>query len=192
MKIVRLILTFTLAAAILILQSCGGAGSGVASLNTTMVTATVDTLILDSDIVAWVDATGAKATWCGSTSIPSTPASDSVNVTVTPKAYSNTVSNALPVRVESATISYEPANTSTPPMASEYQTIGQVIQAPLSVPVRVSSQEQKQSLFNVLACNGIIYNYYVTISINVTEVGTDKKDTVTTKMQLRFSDYLEK
>ncbi len=190
----RNILGLMMIPAILFIQSCGSAGGGITTLNTSMVSATVDTLVLDSDVVSWVDSTGAKATACASTSQAATPAADSINMTIVSKTYSNTASTALPVRIGNVTISYSPANTTTPAMASEYQTVGQIIQpgASLTVPVRISSQEQKIRLQSVLSCSATIYNYYVTLTADVTEIGTDKKGTVTTNMQLRFADFVDK
>jgi len=65
-----------------------GCGSSEGLLNTSMVTSTTDTVLLDSDVVSWVDAVGAKATACAATSFPSIPLADSVNVTVKSTAYS--------------------------------------------------------------------------------------------------------
>lgn len=171
-----------------------GCGSPEGSLSTSTVTASVDTLVMDSDVVAWVDATGAKATACGATSFPSIPVADSVNVAIKSTAYANTGSMGLGVRVESATISYTPANSATPAMAPEYQTVGLTIAngATTTVPVRVATQEQKLRLQTALACNNTIYNYYTKISMDVTEIGTNKKSTVETAMQLRFADFIDK
>ena len=175
--------------------SCGflGCGSVDGSLNTSMVTANIDTLVMDSDVVSWVDATGTKATACAASSISATPAADSVNVTVVSKAYSNTGSTGLPIRVESATITYTPANSATPAMASEYQVIGMTVTngSSASIPVRVATQEQKMRLLTALACNATIYNYYTKIILNISEIGSDKKSTVDASMQLRFADFVD-
>lgn len=171
-----------------------GCGSSDGALNTSTVTASVDTLVMDADVVSWVDATGAKANACVSTSFPATPVADSVNVSVVSKAYSNTGDMGLPIRIESATIAYVPANSATPAMAPEFQTIGMTIAngGTATVPVRVATQEQKIRLQSILACNNTIYNYYTKISFNVTEVGTDKKATVDASMQLRLADFIDK
>jgi hypothetical protein len=163
-----------------------GCGSSEGELSTSTITATVDTAVMDSDIIKWTDQ---KA--CTGASIP--PA-DSVNVSVVSKAYSNTGSMGLPIRIESATISYTPANSSTPAMPSEFQTIGSTIAngSTVTVPVRVSTQEQKERLINALACGGPIYNYYTKITLNISEIGTDKKTTTDVSMQLRFADFIDK
>jgi len=171
-----------------------GCGSTDGALSTSTVTPTIDTLVMDSDVVSWVDAAGAKATACAATSFPATPAADSVNVVVSSKAYSNTGDQGLPIRIESATISYVPANSSTPAMAPEFQTIGMTIAngSTATIPVRVATQEQKMHLQSVLACNNTIYNYYTKITFNVTEIGTNKKTSVDSSLQLRFSDFVDK
>jgi hypothetical protein len=171
---------------------CGGTDG---LLNTSSVTATIDTLVLDSDVVTWVDATGAKATYCADTSYTAIPVADSVNVTIKSTAYSNTGSTGLPIRIEKATITYVPANSLTPKMDPEYQTIGMTIAngASATIPVRVSTQEQKRNLLDRLACNpNVIYNYYTKITFDIREIGSDKKISVDADMQLRFSDYIDK
>jgi hypothetical protein len=172
-------------------------GTTDGELKTSTVTATVDTSLLDSDVISWVDAAGAKATACAATSSPAIPAADSVNVTVTSKPYANTGAITSPIRIESATISYIPANSSTPPMASEYQIIGTTIAngGSASIPVRVVTQEQKRLTLTVLSsCLPAppIYNYYTTITLNVLETGTDKKTTASASLQLRMHDYIDK
>lgn len=179
---------------LLLIVFFAGCGSVDGSLDTSMITASNDIVVLDSDVVVWVDSAGAKATYCGSSSLPSIPAADVVNVTIASKAYSNTGSTGLPIRIDSATITYSPANISTPTMPTEFQVINTTIAngSSVTIPVRVASQEQKQSLYPSLACNGTIYNYYTKIVINVTEIGSDKKTTVETGLQLRFSDFIDK
>lgn len=178
----------------LALAGCGSSGGGTAELKTSFVTASVDIALLDSDVVSWVDSTGAKATACADTSFPATPAGDSVNVAVASKAYSNTGSMGLPVRIESATVSYTPANSATPAMPSVFQTVGLILAngGSATVPVRVATQEQKIRLQPKLACNSTIYNYYTTITLDLTEIGTDTKSTVQTSMQLRLADFVDK
>lgn len=179
----------------LMVVSCGlfGCGSTEGTLNTTMASATVDLLDVDSDVVAWVDANGAKATYCAATSYISTPAADSVTVTATFTPYANSTGNDLSVRVERATITYTPANPVSPAISPVYQVIGQVVQpgGSLSMPIRVATQEQKMLFQTALACSSTIYNYYVNISLDVTEIG-GKKSTITTAMQLRFADFVDK
>jgi hypothetical protein len=158
-----------------------------------MVTATIDTLVMDSDIVSWVDATGVKATAC-SPSIAAIPAADSVKVTIVSKPYNNTGTMASQIRIESATIIYTPANAATPAMASEIQTIGMTINNGGSaiVPIRVATQEQKILLQSALACNTPIYNYFTKIVFNITEIGTGKNTTIDASMQLRYADFIDK
>lgn len=188
---IRSIALAACAVSYLAIAGCGGQSG---ELTTSSVTTSVDTLVMDSDVVSWVDSAGAKTTACSLTSFPAVPAADSVNVTISSKAYSNTGSAGLRVRVNSATITYTPANSATPPMASEYQVIGGIIAngGSLSVPVRVSTQEQKLALQSALACNNNIYNYYTKITFNISEEGTDKSTTVDASMQLRFADFVDK
>lgn len=162
-----------------------GCGSTEGQLSTSAVKVSVDKLIMDSDVITWTDA----ATCTG----PSTPAADSVNVTVASTAYANTGSAGLPVRVERVTINYTPANSSTPAMASEYQTINALVAngGSLILPVRVATQEQKERLQQALGCGGPIYKYYTDILLEVSEIGTDKSRTVSVSMDLRFADFVD-
>lgn len=171
---------------------CGGSDEGL--LATSSVTATIDTLVLDSDVVSWVDATGATAAACSNTSFPATPAADSVNVAIKSTAYPLSGATSLSLRVKSATITYMPANTSTPPMSSEYQTIGMTIAggSSVTIPVRVSTQEQKIRLQPALACNNTIYKYYTKIIFDIAEIGSDQSITVDSSMDLRFADFIDK
>lgn len=171
---------------------CGGTDG---LLNTSSVTATVDTLVLDSDVVTWVDSTGAKSTYCAETSYTSIPAADSVNVAIKSTPYSTTGSTGLPIRIKSATISYTPANSATPEMPSEYQIIDMVINngGTATIPITVATQERKRSLVDALACQpDNIYNYYTKITFEVVEIGSDKSIALDVAMQLRFSDYIDK
>lgn len=176
------------------IYGCGSnlLGSTPGGLSTSVVTATATTSILDSDVANWKDVAlcSTDVTAAGLT----IPAADSVDISFSSKAYSNTGSMGLPVLVESATVSYTPANVSTPPMASEYQTIGMTVAngATATIPVRVSTQEQKSALLSALACGGPIYNYYTTITLHVSEIGTDKTASISTKMQLRIADFIDK
>jgi len=163
---------------------CGGSSDGL--LATSSVTATIDTRVMDSDIASWVDATA-----CTGGSIP---AADSVNATIKSTAYPLSGSMGLSIRIKSATISYSPANSATPPMSSEFQTIGMTIDAGSSatIPVRVATQEQKIRLQSALACNSIIYKYYTKISFDIAEIGSDKSITVDSSMDLRLADFVDK
>lgn len=171
-----------------------GCGGDDGMLATQSLMATVDTSVMDSDIVVWVDSTGAKTTACSATSLPSIPVADSVNVAIKSTANSNNGSISSPIRIESATITYTPANSSTPAMVSEFQTINMIVAngSTATIPVRVSTQEQKSALYSALACNSNIYNYYTTFTFNITEIGSDKKISLSTSMQLRFADFIDK
>ena len=174
------------------IYGCGGSSEGL--LATSSVTSSIDTLVLDSDVVSWVDATGAKATACSATSFPATPAADSVNVTIKSTAYPLSGSTSLSLRIKSATISYTPANTATPPMSAEFQTVGMTIESGSSatIPVRVATQEQKIRLQPTLACNNTIYKYYTKITFDIAEIGSDKNITVDSSMDLRLADFIDK
>ncbi len=173
--------------------SLSGCGSDTGGLATSSLSATTTTGILDSDVANWVDSTtNAKSTtWTGSYTIP---AADSVNVTVQSTAYtssSGTATTPLPVQIDSATITFSPADSLSPAIQTQYQVLGSVLSGgSVSIPVRVVSQELKQVLAPALANNSIIYNYYVTIALHVTENGAGKSATVSTKLQVYISDFI--
>lgn len=173
-----------------------GCGSTDGALNTSMVTATVDKLIVDSDVASWVGTDGTtKATACLSTSSIVIPAADSVNVSIVSKAYSNTGSLASPIRVESVAIIYTPADSTTPAMATVYQDIGMTIAngSTATIPIEVTTQKQKSGLISVFACTSTNeYYYYAKIIFNITEISTGKKTTVDSTVNLHLYDYVDK
>lgn len=172
-----------------LVQSCGGdSGGGSSELKTSYVTADVGTAVLDSDVIAWGE------TVCVEGDV-STPAADSVDAIITSIPYPDNIgTKSLPIRVDSVTISYTPANSATPAMPSEYQVIGTTIAngSSATIPVRVATQEQKIRLQPKLACSSIIYNYYTTLTFHLIEIGTDKTGDVSTSMQLRYADFVDK
>jgi predicted component of type VI protein secretion system len=177
--------TFLMCVVLSVLQF--GCGSTDGLLATSSVSGTLDIFSLDSDVIKWTT----QASCTGPTTIP---AADSVNVTVTSKANANTGTNGLPFRVNQIRIIYTPANTTTPPLATEYQAINAQVAngASLSIPVRIATIEQKQVFQQVLACQSPVYAYYVTILIDVAEIGSEKSQTIDLKMNLRFADFTDK
>lgn len=173
------------------MSGCGGSSEGL--LATSSVTSTIDTPVMDSDVVSWVSATGAKATACSDTSFPATPAADSVNVTIKSTAYPSG-SSSLSLKIKSATVTYTPANSSTPPMNAEYQAVGMTIAGggSATIPVRVATQEQKLRLQPTLACNNTIYYYYTKISFDIAEIGSGQSVIADSSMNLRFADFIDK
>lgn len=170
------------------IYGCGGSSEGL--LATSSVTSSIDTLVLDSDVAKWADA----ATACKDNVSPTTPAADSVNVTIKSTAYPTSGSTSLSLRIKSATITYMPANSTTPPMGAEYQSVGMTIAGGSSaaIPVRVATQEQKLRLQPALACNNTIYKYYTKITFDIAEIGSDQSITVDSSMDLRFADFIDK
>jgi len=175
----------------LLVSGCGGSSDGL--LATSSVTATVDKLVMDSDVVSWVDAAEAKTTACLENSFPRTPVADAVNVTIKSTAYPLSSSTGLSIRIKSATISYTPANTATPPMSSEFQSVGMTIDAggTATIPVLVATKEQKMRLQPALACSNTIYKYYTKISFDIAEIGSNKSITIDSAMDLRFADFID-
>jgi hypothetical protein len=174
------------------IAGCGGdSGGGTAMLATSYISASVGSSSIDSDVVAWVDATGAKTTAC--TGFTSTPAPNSVDVTVLSSAYASTGSSSLPVRIASSTVTFTPTSVASPAIQPLPQTIGTVLTTPgsVTIPVRIVTTEQKRAFMPALACSNIVYNYYVTITLQLEEIGTSKTGTVSTSLQLRLSDYID-
>ena len=202
--------------AALTLIGCGAPNSsGVAVFKTSTVSASIDKVVLESDTRSWVDSTsGAKVISCTTAGAKATiPPSDNVNVTITATGFEKTNTTrdpltgglpvkSLPVLVEKATITYAPANAGAAlhPLPTQFRSFGQVINisqtvdppsGSLVVPISVVPTEMKQSL-TALECSSDIYNYYVTIAVDVTEVGTNTRSTIETKMTLWLSDYIDK
>lgn len=199
------------------LCSCGAPNStGVAVFKTSTVSAALDTVALDVDVTTWVDSSNAKVSSCtASGAIATIPASNDVKMTVSATGFEkvstgrDTTTGGVavqtkPILVENVTIKYDPANTAAVanPLTTQYQAIGQLINisqsadppsGSLVIPIRVVSTDIKRSLQTLLACNptAAILSYYVTIAVNVTEVGTDTKNTIETKMQIWLSDFID-
>jgi len=165
--------------ALLIVSGCGGGEGGSAELKTSHVTASVTTANLDSDV---------------KTIAGGVPPADSVDVQVVSTTFPNPGTTRLDLRVNSATISYTPANADTPPLATITQAMGNILSngGSLSVPVRVVTQEQKILFFNAFDGNSKIYNYNTNITLHISEIGTGASVSVQTATQVRISNFVDR
>ncbi len=193
----RVLLIVGLSISLLLLVSCGGGiGGGAADFNTVMVTASIGTNDIDSDIAAHTAV--ATCGVVGSDSI-TIPAADSVDVVIQSSVYSGKTTSipASSVQIAGATVSYTPIsdpNTGIvgPALGDRvYYPSGQIIApgASVQVPIRVGFQEIKEFLFNSLVCSGPIYTYKATINVTVVEMNTNVSKNFSVSTIVRFADF---
>lgn len=175
------------------LFGCGGdAGGGGAVYDTVIVTASSGTALLDSDVAKHSDVTNCGVS--GTDTITISP--DDVDVTIN----SSTIPNlpefvtASRVRLDKVTIIFSPADTSSPLLPTQYQTLGQYVEpgGSATVPVRVASQELKSgATLSGLVCTNTTYSYYVTLRFEGVEINTDQRETFETTLNVKFSDFVD-
>ena len=160
------------------LASCGGGGGATA-------TATVSNL--DADVAKW---TGTPcATGSTYTVLPD-------DVTVTLKAFPVATNNGTvteKVQVNSVDIIYSPANTTSPPLPTQYMALSGILAdmgSSVSIPVRVAPQDLKTSpVLSALICTQIIYSYYVTMTFHCQYLKAGDTFTVDAQTNVRFADF---
>jgi hypothetical protein len=173
-------------------NGCGGAGSGATELKTSYVTASARSASLDADVVKYVD----PLLGCvpGNVTIPPL---DTVTVDVASTPYPGSDVRKLPIRINSATVTYSPIPYSgyvTPPIEPDIQQFAGITLpygTTYALPVTVLRQSQKEIFINEL-CAGPTYHYNVSILINVSEIGTDADGTAETAMQLNVANFADK
>lgn len=188
----RFALLFCNACIVAVLSSCGAGdlGGGVGEFTTVNATATALTSRLESDIV-----TGNSCTVSPSTS--GTVETDSIDVALASKALYTT--GALDLVISRITIHYTPVNSvTTPPIPDSYVNINQTV-APgdsSNIPVAVLTDAQKIALMGrttlpMTLCSSTVFEYYVDIVFDVSEVG-GKGDVhpVTAKMNRAVADRI--
>lgn len=173
---------------LLSLASCGGStGGGVAEFKTVTVAAQSGTTRLESDVL-----TGNSCTVDGSTG--GEYATDNVSVTITSTIYPGFSGTASPVKIDSYTITFSPANSSSPALpAINGSIIGTTIPAggSLVLPIAVAPEILKYSLMNdknLQACTATMFQYYVLITFNGLEVNTGTRVTFETSLNVAFAD----
>ncbi|GAM07840.1 hypothetical protein OR1_00109 [Geobacter sp. OR-1] len=169
-----------------LVTSCGDSslGSGVGEGKTVNVTAQAADSYKEFDVI-----TGNTCSTTGSTG--GTIATEFVNVDVA-SAQQISTGKALDVRVNSATISYTPASSTSPPIQNQYVAIGTTLPAggSISIPIPVALREVKLDLMNkgLLPCSTTIYKYHVTVSFEAVEIGTGSTMYPTANMTASFAD----
>jgi hypothetical protein len=91
-------------------------------------------------------------------------------------------------------IAYTPADTSTPSVSTQFETLGVVIDPgdTASVSFKAASQELKaSSILSPLICSSTIYKYFVTLTFEGVEVDTDRTETFETTINMRFADFAD-
>jgi ribosomal protein L31 len=173
--------------AFLLLSSCGGSlGGGVEEFKTVMVSATAKTSRLESDVLT--------GNTCGATgSTGGTYATDNVDVDIKSTLYPKLTGQALSVRIDRVTISYTPANTSSPALPDQFLTLSDTVTpgGTLTLPVPVAKDILKLSLVNdknLQLCSTAYYEYYVTITFDALEIGSSTSKRISTSLNVAFAD----
>jgi hypothetical protein len=107
--------------------------------------------------------------------------------------YPKLTGQALSVRIDRITISYAPANTSSPALPDQFLTLSDTVTpgGTVTIPVPVAMAKVKLSLVNekgLQLCSTAYYEYYVTISFDALEIGTDTRKRISTSMNVAFAD----
>jgi len=165
------------ASVLVLLSSCGDAdvGGGVGEFTTVTASASVATPRLESDVV-----TGNTCSDTGSTG--GTVSTDTVDVVVSSRALFPT--GNLNLLISKITVHYEPTRAGTPRLPDYFIATNQSI-APggtLTVPVPVVPEALKIDLMsdpnlsnNLGLCSGQIFEYYVTVTFEMSEPGGNGK-----------------
>jgi ribosomal protein L31 len=177
--------------AFLLLSSCGGSlGGGVEEFRTVTVSATAKTPRLESDVL--------KGNTCvGTDSTGGTFATDTVDVDIKSAIYPKFTGQALSVRIDRVTISYAPANTSSPALPDQFLTLSDTVTpgGTVTIPVPVAMEKVKISLVNEkglqLCSTASIYEYYVTITFDALEIGTGTRRRIPAELSVAFADRSE-
>jgi hypothetical protein len=173
--------------AFLLLSSCGGSlGGGVEEFKTVTVSATAKTSLLESDVLTGNTCVGTDSTGGGAVT-------EYVDVDIKSTLYPKLTGQALSVRIDRIPISYAPANTSSPALPDQFLTLSDTVTpgGTVTIPVPVAMAKVKLSLVNekgLQLCSTAYYEYYVTISFDALEIGTDTRKRISTSMNVAFAD----
>lgn len=173
---------------LLLLSSCGSGnmGTSVSEFKTVMVAALAGTTRLESDIL-----TGNSCSTTGSTG--GTFATDNIDVTVISTVYPKFSGTPSPVLLDSYTVSFTPANLTSPPLPTlnGSTTTSVAAGASVSVPVAVVPDSLKFALVNnnnLQPCTTTIFNYYVTITFSGLETFTGERKSFIATLNLEIAD----
>jgi hypothetical protein len=190
----KMIAAITALMSVATLVSCGGSTSGVAEYKTVNATASVDAASnpLLADLAIW---SGDPCAEGSSYSIEN----NLVNITVTSTA-NITTGTSLPLMLQSATITFTPADSISPFLPSLftpiYQNLNGTTLSPggfVSIPIEVVTHRLKEYFGTTLICSPAapIYSYNATISINAVEQGTGVSGSFSAGMTVRFADFAD-
>jgi hypothetical protein len=205
--------SFCAASVLAALTSCGDAKSGGTGEFTTVFATVTGPAGFDSDVATWVDATtGSPVPVACAANAVRTVKPDDMNYTFTSTAYASpstgssnpTVPSDL--LIQSATLTFIPANTNSPALPPLYQSqpvsAGQRVVAgsATTIPVRVASNSLKSFFLNQLGSQsldctnqGVTYSYYATVTFNAVEVSTNRTATISPAgaVLVNFSDFID-
>lgn len=190
MKCYKVLFFLAVATCCSLLASCGGGstGGGAGEFKTVYLTAATDTARIESDILTGDDCSTNPPT--GGTFV-----TDNATVVISSNLYPNSTTPGLSVGVDSATISYKPANSNTPAIPPDYITSIGTIVAPggkVTISVPVAKDLLKYMLVvnkGFQLCSASYFEYTVTISFDCVELGNDgKRTTVTTSLNVAIAD----
>ncbi len=183
-----------------LLFSCGGGGGtggGAEVFKTVTLTAESSVNILDSDV-----AKHTAIDTCGQDPYTDQISTTSDDVEVN---FVSTINPGLPasitgsaVRLESVTVKYKPATSTSEVLPDEKYALSAIVPAngAITVPIRIVSAAMKASLplSNLIVtpdngCTTSNYSYFVTLDFKGTEIDTDKTASFETNLTINFSDF---
>ena len=167
-----------------VLASCG---------NGELVRASATTVTLDSDLAKW---TGTPCATGSTTSITA----DDISVAIATVAQDSVNNVPATVVVDSVTLQYIPADSTSPSLAGLYQTqqtMGQqriVAGATGTLTVRVDQKLKATSTLQNLVCSGnpTIYSYFLSMTFNGHYEPSFESFTSTATANVRFADFADK
>lgn len=174
----------------IVLSACGGGdiSGGTTEFDTVMLSAQTSTVRLESDVL-----TGNTCT--DGNSIDGVFSTDSVNVNVTSKIYPKFTGTASPVAIDSYTVQFMPANSTSPQLPDLNGSImGTTVSAggSISIPVAVATDIMKYNILvlekNLLPCSATMYEYFVKITFNAVETFGGKRGSFSTSFNIAFAD----
>lgn len=174
------------------LASCGEGdlGGGIGEFTTVNAGVEAETLRLESDLITGNSCTDATAP-------PGSFATDSVDFTITSTPQFAT-GNALDLLVTKATIHYDPVRSGTPALPDDVIPMRIVVPPgeAVAIPIAVMTDDTKIRMAtdpalapNLLPCSGGTFEYYVTVTFEVSEPGgSDDSENLPAYLRVAVAD----
>ncbi len=184
----KIVFTFSLIIGLSIFSINCGSGKGSDVGTTVIVTASTSQTLIDGDIVRIVDSN--ENSICGDAGDTITiPPEETItiNFKATPIVNTNSTINVSPVRVEKATIEYEPMDENSPDIEPYTIELGYIFTGTGELTIPIIKKEVK-GLFYSTDRTG---NYYVKIKLKMNETYFDKDLDTDVETNLTLSNRIQ-